>query len=154
MKHQACTSSVCRKSTGRQVRIQFGASLLSGSQRCVSFSVLEGIDQSFMHANATQTGLSAMKYDSSQQSLTLSATPANKRKLGETEFDGPGSDDEEYGWQGDDDGAMPAPPPQWQGSEDILIGQRRDSGDEVGDSDADLDDDDEDELLAIPKGSP
>lgn len=50
---------------------------------------------------------------------------------------------------------MPAPPPQWQGSEDILIGQRRDSGDEIGDSDADFDDDDDDnEPPAIPKQSP
>ena len=80
-----------------------------------------------------------MKYDSSQQSITLS-TAAQKRKLGDTEFEVPDSDDEDYGWQNDDDGAMPAPPPQWQGSEDILLGTHPESGDEVGDSDADVDD--------------
>lgn len=48
----------------------------------------------------------------------------HKRKLGETELEVPDSeDDEDYGWADEDEAAMPAPPPQWQGSEDILLGQ-------------------------------
>ncbi|RSL50465.1 hypothetical protein CEP54_011906 [Fusarium duplospermum] len=48
----------------------------------------------------------------------------HKRKLGETELEVPDSeDDEDYGWADEDEAAMPAPPPQWQGSEDLLLGQ-------------------------------
>ncbi|KAL3590074.1 hypothetical protein FPOAC2_12256 [Fusarium poae] len=48
----------------------------------------------------------------------------NKRKLGETELEVPDSeDDEDYGWADEDEAAMPAPPPQWQGSEDLILGQ-------------------------------
>jgi len=32
-------------------------------------------------------------------------------------------DDEDYGWADEDEAAMPAPPPQWQGSEDLILGQ-------------------------------
>ncbi|KAF4467623.1 DNA repair rhp55 [Fusarium albosuccineum] len=48
----------------------------------------------------------------------------HKRKLGQTELEVPDSeDDEDYGWADEDEAAMPAPPPQWQGSEDLLLGQ-------------------------------
>ncbi|RFN43795.1 DNA repair protein rhp55 [Fusarium flagelliforme] len=48
----------------------------------------------------------------------------HKRKLGETELEVPDSeDDEDYGWADEDEAAMPAPPPQWQGSEDLILGQ-------------------------------
>ncbi|KAF5540274.1 DNA repair rhp55 [Fusarium mexicanum] len=47
-----------------------------------------------------------------------------KRKLGQTELEVPDSeDDEDYGWADEDEAAMPAPPPQWQGSEDLILGQ-------------------------------
>ena len=60
--------------------------------------------------------------------------PLRKRKLGQTELEVPDSeDDEDYGWAEEDEAAMPAPPPQWQGSEDILLGQ------EVGRSEEDSD---------------
>jgi hypothetical protein len=39
-------------------------------------------------------------------------------------------DDEDYGWQDEDDGAMPAMPPQWQGSEDLLLGRDDQSSEE------------------------
>ena len=55
-----------------------------------------------------------------------------KRKLGHTDLEIPDSeDDEDYGWAEEDEASMPGPPPQWQGSEDILLGQ------EVGHSDDD-----------------
>ena len=47
-----------------------------------------------------------------------------KRKLTATDFEIPdseGEDDEDYGWAGEDERDMPPMPPQWQGSEDILI---------------------------------
>ncbi|KAJ4134859.1 hypothetical protein NW768_004468 [Fusarium equiseti] len=48
----------------------------------------------------------------------------HKRKFGETELEVPDSeDDEDYGWADEDEAAMPAPPPQWQGSEDLILGQ-------------------------------
>lgn len=48
----------------------------------------------------------------------------HKRKLGQTELEVPDSeDDEDYGWAEEDEAAMPAPPPQWQGSEDLILGQ-------------------------------
>lgn len=54
--------------------------------------------------------------------MAVAAQP--KRKLGQTGFEVPDSeDDEDYGWVDEDEAALPAPPPQWQGSEDILLGQ-------------------------------
>lgn len=64
-------------------------------------------------------GLVSVEYDSTQQSRTVTSTPAQKRKLGETDFEIADSDDEEYGW--DDDEELPPMPSQWQGSEDILL---------------------------------
>lgn len=61
----------------------------------------------------------------------------HKRKLGQTELEVPDSEDEEdYGWDEGDDATLPPPPPQWQGSEDIILGQ------DVGHSD-DLEPDDD-----------
>lgn len=63
-----------------------------------------------------------------------------KRKLGHTDLEIPDSeDDEDYGWAEEDEASMPGPPPQWQGSEDILLGQ------EVGHSDDDDDDGEDDD---------
>ena len=47
-----------------------------------------------------------------------------KRKIAETDLEIPDSDaedDEDYGWAEDDEEEIPAMPPQWQGSEDILV---------------------------------
>lgn len=66
-----------------------------------------------------QHGLVSVEYDSTQQSRTITSTPAQKRKLGETDFEIADSDDEEYGWN--DDEELPPMPSQWQGSEDILL---------------------------------
>lgn len=56
-----------------------------------------------------------------------------KRKLGQTGLEVPDSeDDEDYGWAEEDEAALPPPPSQWQGSEDIILGQ------EIGASDDDL----------------
>lgn len=71
-----------------------------------------------------------------------------KRKLDVTELEIPDSDvedDEDYGWAEDDEQELPAPPPQWQGSEDILI-TRTDYLDEDGE--------DEDEDNELPPEAP
>lgn len=47
-----------------------------------------------------------------------------KRKLSATNFEIPDSDaedDEDYGWAEEDEEQVPPMPPQWQGSEDILV---------------------------------
>ena len=61
----------------------------------------------------------------------------HKRKLGQTDLEVPDSeDDEDYGWADDDETALPAPPPQWQGSEDILLGTELAQDDDGGNEDA------------------
>lgn len=65
-----------------------------------------------------------MQLDSNEASTRLAGVTQQKRKLGQTGFEVPDSeDDEDYGWGEEDEAALPAPPPQWQGSEDILLGQ-------------------------------
>ncbi|KJZ79836.1 hypothetical protein HIM_00550 [Hirsutella minnesotensis 3608] len=84
-----------------------------------------------------QNGVTETEYDPSS---SPSAEPADlarrKRKLGQAGLEVPDSeDDEDYGWADEDEAAMPAPPPQWQGSEDILLGQevgRSDDGSDEG----------------------
>ncbi|KAJ4225361.1 hypothetical protein NW759_005060 [Fusarium solani] len=80
-------------------------------------------------------GVAQIPYEAIQ-SLELAR---HKRKLGETELEVPDSeDDEDYGWADEDEAAMPAPPPQWQGSEDLILGQ------EVGRSEDENSDGDDD----------
>ncbi len=70
----------------------------------------------------------SVEHDSTQQSTTLTCTPAPKRKLGETDFEIADSEDEDYGW--DDDQELPPMPSQWQGSEDILLSRKLESDEE------------------------
>ena len=56
----------------------------------------------------------------------------SKRKLSRTDFEVPDSDGEDYGWADEDEDSLPAPPPQWQGSEDILLGQEIGNSDDEG----------------------
>ncbi|KAI0008602.1 P-loop containing nucleoside triphosphate hydrolase protein [Xylariaceae sp. FL0662B] len=59
-----------------------------------------------------------------QLPLSLSSNADAKRKLDQTGFEIADSEGEEdYGWEEDDVQEMPGMPPQWQGSEDILLGQ-------------------------------
>jgi hypothetical protein len=75
-----------------------------------------------------QRGLVSVQYDDTQHSRTLTATPAPKRKLGDTDFEVADSDDEGYGW--DDDEELPPMPSQWQGSEDLLLLRKPESDDD------------------------
>ncbi|CAM1511529.1 Fc.00g090420.m01.CDS01 [Cosmosporella sp. VM-42] len=79
-------------------------------------------------------GIIKVPYDATQSLIDFSNLPLRKRKLGQTELEVPDSeDDEDYGWAEEDEAALPAPPPQWQGSEDLLLGQK------VGQSEEDSD---------------
>ncbi|KAJ0158839.1 hypothetical protein CTA2_10763 [Colletotrichum tanaceti] len=87
------------------------------------------------------TGVIGVRYDTSQPSVLLSKTPRAKRKVAEAGLEVPDSDedDEEYGWVQDDDAALPGPPPQWQGSEDLLLGTQAAESEEDGDGGGDHD---------------
>ncbi|KAI0022548.1 P-loop containing nucleoside triphosphate hydrolase protein [Xylariomycetidae sp. FL0641] len=68
-------------------------------------------------------GLIGRELDRDQHSLALTATPHVKRKLDQTDFEIADSEGEDYGWADEDDTELPGMPPQWQGSEDLLLGQ-------------------------------
>ncbi|RYP06428.1 hypothetical protein DL764_003164 [Monosporascus ibericus] len=70
--------------------------------------------------------LVGIETEGSQPSLVLS-TSHGKRKLDETDFELADSEDEDYGWDDEDAIEMPTVP-QWQGSEDILLGHKEDGG--------------------------
>ncbi|EFQ30936.1 uncharacterized protein GLRG_06080 [Colletotrichum graminicola M1.001] len=91
------------------------------------------------------TGVVGVHYDTSQPSVLVSNAPRAKRKLVEAGLEVPDSeeeDDEEYGWVQEDDAALPGPPPQWQGSEDLLLGTQvaESEDDNNGDGDGDRED--------------
>ncbi|KAG6041383.1 hypothetical protein E4U41_004687 [Claviceps citrina] len=68
-------------------------------------------------------GVTGVDYDGKDTSAEPAIAHQPKRKLDETDLEVPDSeDDEDYGWADEDEGALPQPP-QWQGSEDILLGQ-------------------------------
>ncbi|KAH7165481.1 P-loop containing nucleoside triphosphate hydrolase protein [Dactylonectria macrodidyma] len=117
---------------------------LAGLQKLDGKATLEAVE-SIVAFKVEPDGVTKVPYDASQ---SIEVT-GHKRKLGQTGLEVPDSEDEEnYGWGDGDEAAMPAPPPQWQGSEDILLGQdvgRSDeeySDDSYGDGDGDGDDDD------------
>ncbi|KAK1635138.1 P-loop containing nucleoside triphosphate hydrolase protein [Colletotrichum phormii] len=85
------------------------------------------------------TGVVGVQYDTSQPSVFLPAAPRAKRKLAEAGLEVPDSeeDDEEYGWAREDESTLPGPPPQWQGSEDILLGTQAAESEDDGSSDGD-----------------
>jgi hypothetical protein len=92
---------------------------------------------------AHQTGLVAASFDSSESARIRSQGPALKRKLEETDFEVADSD-EDYGWAPDEDGdSMPPQPSQWQGSEDLLLGTHRQTGQDSDDEREQLHPDDE-----------
>ncbi|KAI1253404.1 hypothetical protein MGN70_005612 [Eutypa lata] len=76
-------------------------------------------------------GLVEIETDRSQSSLILSTISHHKRKLGETDFELADSEDEDYGWEDEDAAEIPSVP-QWQGSEDILLGHPDDDGNQSG----------------------
>ncbi|KAK8028853.1 P-loop containing nucleoside triphosphate hydrolase protein [Apiospora marii] len=75
-----------------------------------------------------KSGFVAVPYDAGEPPIYVSSHGRPKRKLGDTSFEVADSDDEDYGWAAEDTDDIPAMPPQWQGSEDILVGQHDEDG--------------------------
>lgn len=79
------------------------------------------------------------QFDGHAASSTVSGP---KRKLGETGFEVADSEDEDYGWQEKDSSLLPGMPPQWQGSEDLILGQQNhETGGDSNVEDSELEDD-------------
>ncbi|KAI1426896.1 P-loop containing nucleoside triphosphate hydrolase protein [Xylaria sp. FL1777] len=69
-------------------------------------------------------GLVGLDLEASQASLALATNPRRqKRKFDETDYEIADSEGEDYGWEDEDEAEMPNMPPQWQGSEDLLLGR-------------------------------
>ncbi|KAI0486168.1 P-loop containing nucleoside triphosphate hydrolase protein [Xylaria cf. heliscus] len=69
-------------------------------------------------------GLVGLDLETNQPSLALAPNPhRQKRKFGETDMEIADSEGEDYGWEDEDEAEMPNMPPQWQGSEDLLLGR-------------------------------
>ncbi|KAJ8120763.1 hypothetical protein ONZ43_g2614 [Nemania bipapillata] len=67
------------------------------------------------------------------RSVRLVANPRHqKRKFTETDFEIADSEEEDYGWEDEDEAQMPNMPPQWQGSEDLLLGRVEEEDDDDG----------------------
>lgn len=101
------------------------------SVRCIALSSLSGARL----LTIPQTGLIPVSYDGNKPSVAFSSTPGQKRKLGEAGFEVPDSEDEDYGWQEEDTSLLPGMPPQWQGSEDVMLGQHHNETDDEGNVD-------------------
>lgn len=67
----------------------------------------------------------SVHYEASDPGMEVAVVARGpKRKLGQTELEVPDSeDDEDYGWADEDEDALPPPPSQWQGSEDLILGK-------------------------------
>ncbi|KAK2592832.1 hypothetical protein QQS21_009470 [Conoideocrella luteorostrata] len=82
------------------------------------------------------TGVATVDYDATSIPVEPPDAVQHKRKLEQTDLEVPDSeDDEDYGWADDDEATLPAPPPQWQGSEDVLLGQELSRSDDDRDED-------------------
>ncbi|KAI1482639.1 hypothetical protein F4774DRAFT_370354 [Daldinia eschscholtzii] len=97
----------------------------AGIQKLNGKTTPGGLSQVFAF-HVENDGLVGVGLDGNQASLPLSPTSRHKRKLGQTDFEVADSEGEDYGWEDDDELEMPRMPPQWQGSEDILLGQVED----------------------------
>ncbi|KAG6287459.1 hypothetical protein E4U46_004080 [Claviceps purpurea] len=95
-----------------------------------------------------QTGVRSAEYNTANMTAERAITIQRKRKRDDASLEVPDTeDDEDYGWADEDESALPQPP-QWQGSEDILLGQ------ELGRSDEERDDDCESPRSILSEVSP
>ena len=91
-----------------------------------------------MELTGTQGGISPGDYDTEAFMSGSTGLSGPKRKLGQTGLEARNRDEEDYGWADGDGATMPHPPPQWQGSEDILLGHElaQSEGEDGGDGHA------------------
>ncbi|KAI0537579.1 P-loop containing nucleoside triphosphate hydrolase protein [Xylaria digitata] len=72
-------------------------------------------------------GLAGLDLETNQATLALATNSRRqKRKFNEADDEIADSEGEDYGWQDEDEAEMPNMPPQWQGSEDLLLGRTED----------------------------
>ncbi|KAI0158993.1 P-loop containing nucleoside triphosphate hydrolase protein [Pestalotiopsis sp. NC0098] len=100
--------------------------------RCVGIQKLNGKASAdsigpVLAFSVHEKGLVSVEHDATQASAILSSTAQPKRKLGSTDFEVADSEDE-YGWDDEDSNELPPNPSQWQGSEDILLGNHDEDG--------------------------
>ncbi|TVY43799.1 DNA repair protein [Lachnellula occidentalis] len=100
-----------------------GTALPDGRQKMVGFFIDEN---GFNPLDLPSTTFLDPSRSQLPPARNISSTPIlpQKRKISATDLEVPdseGEDDEDYGWAEDDEEAVPVMPPQWQGSEDILI---------------------------------
>jgi hypothetical protein len=94
---------------------------LAGVQKLdgkASQDVIEHVSAFHVGAN----GIASVCYEVGDRPTAMTQHQ-HKRKLGQTDFEIPDSDDEDYGWGDEDDATLPPQPSQWQGSEDLILGQ-------------------------------
>ncbi|SPN98594.1 related to DNA repair protein rhp55 [Cephalotrichum gorgonifer] len=82
-----------------------------------------------------KTGLLPVDYDIADRQSQVEDRSV-KRKFGDVRREIPDSDDE-YGWDSEDEAHLPPEPPQWQGSEDLIVGTQRSGSESSGEEDAD-----------------
>ncbi|KAG9259066.1 P-loop containing nucleoside triphosphate hydrolase protein [Emericellopsis atlantica] len=116
-----------------------GKSLQDSSGKITAFEITNG-------------GLTGLQHDGDyllDTTTTAMEQTRMKRKIADTGFEVPDSEDDDYGWAEDDEAAMPPPPSQWQGSEDVILGH------EIGQSDDDNSiENEEDEVGVARPNSP
>lgn len=69
-----------------------------------------------------------------ENAILPSSNGQRKLEIGDSEEEGLDDSDDDYGWDEEDEANMPDPPPQTQGSEDLLIPgpvELEDEGEEV-----------------------
>lgn len=80
-----------------------------------------------------EDGLVGVDFNAGEPLLGSPRDSLTKRKLRDTDFEVADSeDDEDYGWDAEDADHVPVPP-QWQGSEDLLVGQHDGEGNRIED---------------------
>lgn len=94
---------------------------LAGVQIVDGHTVMDMVDNASAFT-VELTGVRDVEYEAGHP-MEMAAAAQQKRKIGQTELEVPDSEDEDYGWADEDEASLPAPPPQWQGSEDIILGQ-------------------------------
>lgn len=105
-----------------------GVGVTYGRGRLAAFSICEAGLQQINIPMAPTSNLRLRHPQIHHRSETSTESPTlplpQKRKISATDFEIPDSDaedDEDYGWAEEDEEEIPAMPPQWQGSEDILV---------------------------------
>lgn len=108
-----------------------GTDFTDNAQNIVGLRVLETGLISYFQPYFDLQANNAVK--TNEKETTISKPPKRKLSLVDMEIPNSDNEDENYGWRKEDENELPPPPPQWQGSEDLLIGIMVDQiGDEDG----------------------